>query len=1492
MDIDRRKDDRRKLDDDAELLSDSDDNSDNNKEERDDDSEEGIPDEMLTEKIDTIMKKLEQINVEKEIGEKYKKKDTRIIIEKIILENFKSYAGQRTIGPLHYRFNSVVGPNGSGKSNLMESLLFVFGKRAKNMRLKKLNELIHNSLRENKCKYCKVSVFFREIKEDDDDNYHYIEGGDFVIARTVFKNSSSQYQLNGKESSFDEINSLLNKKDIDLKHNRFLILQGEVEQISMMKPKAENENETGLLEFLEDIIGTRRYVPLIDKLTKSIEDLGEIKTSKANRVKISRNEINELEDVKNQSLSYYHKEKESQILRHLLLIARRGMENNVIISKKNDMEKIQSEIEEIQKKMAEQISQSKNVLLEHKQIQTQINSLTKENQKINEQINKIEENDKLKQNEIENYGKQIKKGERDLEKLTKNYSNKNEEINMAQEQRPKLQKENELKTKIFNEIDSYLTAKDKEIYSKTEKLQKSKKEVMNKLRPSESQINQNNFKIEQNQKTLNLLKEKIQRQEENLGKLKKKKEEVTRLLNEKKENYDKFLSKKGDLETNKTKKEKELREKEKVATQKQREVQEKMLKLSEFKNSNQEFKIKHKITSELIKAQKEGKVQGLLGRLGDLGAIDQKYDIAISTACNQLDYLVVDTTQNARNILTYLRNNNIGTASIIILEKVTWVERYFNKDYQCPPGTQRLFDLVKFEDKRLQNAFYFALRDTLVTSSLEIATQVGYGQNRHRVVTLDGVIVEITGAMVGGGRPRRGLMSNVAMNVNNRESNERELKQLTEEYTEAVNEYNQLKNEYNSSEQEYQRIIRDLRELENVGIKIESDLNRLNQTMKEINEAIKSLREQSNRHNLDLQQINRIKVENEKLTKENNNLKDQTKELRKELEEINGQLDNTYGEEYNKKKMEREILQKEIEEIEKKLNQYENVLLNAQKTLDKLKEEIINKEKTIEELKKRIKECENIMKQYEDDSLKLLGVMNTNNNEIKRLEGQYTEQNGEIEKLKQAIALLRENKQGKENEIKEINEEIRKLNRSIASFNEKININKKSFDKLIQEFGFIDDFDRDIKMINQGKLKKGQSQEESSQNKEDLEMKEIKEESNEEDNEDEEDELIPKKKANVKQFDKYFKTKYLQMEYAQDEVNKLISQTKDIEYVLSLYESQIKNMKPNMQAIIEYKNTLITLRERENDLTNTIEKLQKANDIYQNVKQRRQNEFMEGFNIINSKLIEMYRLLTKGGDAELELADSLDPFNEGITFTVRPNRKCWKSMGNLSGGEKTLSSLSLIFALHHYKPSPLYVMDEIDAALDFRNVSVIAEYIKERTKDSQFIIISLRNQMFELANELIGIYKTFDITKVVVFNPNSYDVRGRPVIQEKKSSKKKEEIKDKEQEEKMDLEKDKEENKENKEKEEVKDKEENKNKEEIKDKEENKDKVENKDKEENNDKEENKDKVENKDKGENKDKEDKDENKEKDKDAMKEEKEGDDKNIPKGNEDKDENVVK
>merc|ERR1712071_418241 len=149
----------------------------------------------------------------------------------------------------------------------------------------------------------------------------------------------------------------------------------------------------------------------------------------------------------------------------------------------------------------------------------------------------------------------------------------------------------------------------------------------------------------------------------------------------------------------------------------------------------------------------------------------------------------------------------------------------------------------------------------------------------------------------------------------------------------------------------------------------------------------------------------------------------------------------------------------------------------------------------------------------------------------------------------------------------------------------------------------------------------------------------------------------------------------------------------------------------------------------------------------------------------NQKLKDIYRMITLGGDAELDLVDTMDPFEEGVTFTVRPPNKSWKEVSNLSGGEKTLSSLAVVFSLHYYRPTPFYVMDEIDAALDFKNVSIIGNYVKYRTKNAQFIIISLRSQMYELANQLIGIYKNFNCTKSVCVLPSTivemYEAAGQ-----------------------------------------------------------------------------------------------------------------------------------
>lgn len=245
----------------------------------------------------------------------------RLMIERIVLVNFKSYYGRKEIGPLHKCFSAVVGPNGSGKSNLIESLLFVFGKRAKRMRLNKLSELIHSSAEhQHDVQHAAVEVYFQEIIDDENeaDYYEVIPGTEFHVTRSVNRQSVSKYMINGNDSSFKEVCELLSSKGIDLDHNRFLILQGEVEQISLMKPIATNPNEVGLLEYLEDIIGSNRHVETIDELEKNLEAKNDERIEKTNRVKLSQNELKGMEKEKDIALRYLGDERDYMLHLHLI----------------------------------------------------------------------------------------------------------------------------------------------------------------------------------------------------------------------------------------------------------------------------------------------------------------------------------------------------------------------------------------------------------------------------------------------------------------------------------------------------------------------------------------------------------------------------------------------------------------------------------------------------------------------------------------------------------------------------------------------------------------------------------------------------------------------------------------------------------------------------------------------------------------------------------------------------------------------------------------------------------------------------------------------------------------------------------------------------------------------------------------------------------------------------------------------------------------------
>ena len=132
-------------------------------------------------------------------------------------------------------------------------------------------------------------------------------------------------------------------------------------------------------------------------------------------------------------------------------------------------------------------------------------------------------------------------------------------------------------------------------------------------------------------------------------------------------------------------------------------------------------------------------------------------------------------------------------------------------------------------------------------------------------------------------------------------------------------------------------------------------------------------------------------------------------------------------------------------------------------------------------------------------------------------------------------------------------------------------------------------------------------------------------------------------------------------------------------------------------------------------------------------------QFTEKFRDIQHEFDKAFRELFGGGKGTLELAEDEDILEAGIRIISQPPGKKLQNMMQLSGGEKALTAISLLFAIQNLKPSPFCLLDEIEAALDDSNVTRFAKYLHKLTKDTQFIVITHRRGTMMAADVLYGI---------------------------------------------------------------------------------------------------------------------------------------------------------
>ena len=208
------------------------------------------------------------------------------------------------------------------------------------------------------------------------------------------------------------------------------------------------------------------------------------------------------------------------------------------------------------------------------------------------------------------------------------------------------------------------------------------------------------------------------------------------------------------------------------------------------------------------------------------------------------------------------------------------------------------------------------------------------------------------------------------------------------------------------------------------------------------------------------------------------------------------------------------------------------------------------------------------------------------------------------------------------------------------------------------------------------------------------------------------------------------------LQYKKEELNDLKAMKKEIAQV----KDEIRKLgNVNVNAIEEYKE----ISERHAFLSGQYEDLKTAEaqleNIIQELDEGMRKQFTEKFQDIQREFDKAFKELFGGGKGTLELEEDVDILEAGIRIISQPPGKKLQNMMQLSGGEKALTAIALLFAIQNLKPSPFCLLDEIEAALDDSNVGRFAGYLQKLTKNTQFIIITHRRGTMNAADRLYGI---------------------------------------------------------------------------------------------------------------------------------------------------------
>lgn len=629
-------------------------------------------------------------------------KEKRLYIQSLTVEDFKSYKGLHRIGPLGTGFNAVVGPNGTGKSNIIDAVLFVLGFRAKKLRHARAEDLIHSG--DPRPSKCTVTLHLEDKEKEK-----------IEVGRTVSAKGKSTYVLNGAVVAQETIAETLTRYNIDLANNRFMILQGEIESISNMKPKGPGEAQ-GLVEYLEEIIGTQKYIEEIKKHETALEAAFEQAERQRAEYKFAEKEIEYLQPKAQAALTAI-----SGYARHLQI--------------RNDILKVEAVAS---KKKAEDLD-------------GEIEKITAEKEKLRKSITGLSDSMLEAERALEAAAAKHRADQTAYFDAKRHFEAKDIEYRRKQDIQKKAEAEE-------SALEKELTKKEEEKRAYKERMEQASTEIEeNKQRiaretKEKTRVDKNLKKIEvpaagmqkahalkqqallDHIKSSRYRKDTLRAKQRELAALTQKERQLKNILEEVPQEIERIKQ-----ETESYKKEKHEKVNSKLEALKKgtdetlAELQKRQDALSQLRSEH-----KHLLLSDRLAVLQS--VKGYFGRVKDLCTIDKKYHIAVSAAARgALNNLVVDTTRTAEKCLDIIKDKGLGRHTILVLDRL--VQAREKKD------PNRLLDKIGTE---FRSCFYHILGDTLVTENMDQAMARAFASDRPRVVTLDGKVIDRSGLMSGG----------------------------------------------------------------------------------------------------------------------------------------------------------------------------------------------------------------------------------------------------------------------------------------------------------------------------------------------------------------------------------------------------------------------------------------------------------------------------------------------------------------------------------------------------------------------------------------------------------------------------------------------------------------------------------------------------------------------------------------------------------------------